>query len=67
MFSKEAAIALSFYLLPTVYGVFSFIVLDICYITPQKTLAFRDYLAFTLRSAITECIHKTMAIDRKAA
>ena len=31
----------------------------------QKTLAIRDYLAFTLRSAITECIHKTMAIDRK--
>ena len=31
----------------------------------QKTMAIRDYLAFTLRSASTECIHKTMAIDRK--
>ena len=31
----------------------------------QKTLAIRDYLAFTLRSASTECIHKTRAIDRK--
>ena len=37
------------------------------YMTYQKALAISDYLAFTLRSAITECIHKTMAIDHKAA
>ena len=33
----------------------------------KKLWRSRDYLAFTLRSAITECIHKSMAIDRKAA
>ena len=33
----------------------------------QKTMAIRDYLAFSLRSVITECIKKTMAIDRKKA
>ena len=33
----------------------------------KKLWRSRDYLAFTLQSAITECIHKTMAIDRKAA
>ena len=33
----------------------------------QKTMAIRDYLAFSLRSVITECIKKTMAIDCKKA
>ena len=37
------------------------------YMAYQKTLAIRDYLAFTFRSAITECIHKTIAIYRKTA
>ena len=30
----------------------------------QKTMAIRDYLGILLRSEITKCIKKTMAIDR---
>ena len=35
------------------------------YIAYQKTMAIRDYLAILLRSSITKCFKKTMAIDRK--